>query len=1110
MTCSACGAATPPSAKFCPECGAPQHRDAAPRHQARKTVTIVFSDLVDSTALGEELDAESLREVLDDYFEAMRRVLEEHGGLVEKYIGDAVMAVFGLPRMHEDDALRAVRAALGMRVALHTLNQTLARTTGVQLASRTGVNTGTVVVGDATDGQRLATGDAVNVAARLEQAAQADGIVLGPETFRLVKDRVVTTPMGSLALKGKTGTIEAWRLVGLTSTVVRSSPPAPHPLVGRQLELAAVEGYLEAASREGRFESVALVAEPGTGKSRLVQEMVRRAAPTVTVLSAVCRPYGTTSLSPLAELLGGGPQEDSRLSERALRELMVDGPDGDPSRVVARVASLLGLTDESFPLEESFWATSQLLAQVTPTRPLLLVIEDLQWAEQTLLDLLEYLRLTPRPGGALALSTIREDALDAGRLGELAATGRMHLVHLSALSESCSDELIEAVLGGPLSEGVPGHLFAATGGNPLFLEQVLAAWVEDKVLVDSPRGWRLSRPVSDVDVPATVSATIGVRLDRLGDDERHVLGAASVATGALDVGALRAMLSELAQADFDEAVRRLVRARLLLRATEESVTVSLAHAALREVAYDLTLKSDRAVFHERFATWMADHGGPLAADGVIGHHLAMAYEYLRELRKVDAHALRLALGASRHLLSECTRSLAIGDRPGAERTAGRIVDLLTGCGEDVCLTDLGTMERAAKLLVSMGRWRQVVALVSPIVGAATGPMLRDLGVALCQLHRLDPASAMYREGQRFLEAAAAPPRLDPDALASLAGTWKGVDDPRAQALYRRCHDLDPSDPYPLGNILEFEIATAGHLGIVDDLRDDVIEATRRCRAEADTGANLPWAFFDAGKLALLVGRPHDAIASYAKAVHLSTAEHMLATSMASLERLARLGDDIPGWRWALSLLELARTVAFPTTEFSSGLGVPIPARSLNEGSAFVMLAGGTDASAHRWVTSHLDILTAAFKDFDGLVISGGTDAGVAGLAGLLSERYMPRVKALGYLPAKVPDDAQVDPRYDELRRTDSSRFSIGESLQAWADLVRSGVRPEQVKLLAVGGGLIAANEYRVALALGADVGVVVGSGREADLLLEDRDWIAVPNLRRVEPNSEAISRFLAG
>ncbi|MBA3232383.1 MAG: AAA family ATPase, partial [Propionibacteriales bacterium] len=272
--------------KFCPECGTPLQPLPAQSHQARKTVTIVFSDLVDSTSLGEELDAESLREVMDRYFDAMRSVLERHGGVVEKFIGDAVMAVFGIPRMQEDDALRAVRAAVGMRDALAALNRDLSGTRGVRLNSRTGVNTGVVVVGDAVGAQRLATGDAVNVAARLEQASPAGGIVLGPDTFRLVKTYVKVSSLGSLSLKGKSETIDAWQLVTLEQGNERSRAAPDRPLVGRLLELAAVESRFDAATEKGRVESVLLVGDPGVGKSRLVKEIIDRLGPAAMVLSA--------------------------------------------------------------------------------------------------------------------------------------------------------------------------------------------------------------------------------------------------------------------------------------------------------------------------------------------------------------------------------------------------------------------------------------------------------------------------------------------------------------------------------------------------------------------------------------------------------------------------------------------------------------------------------------------------------------------------------------------------------------------------------------------------------------------------------------------------------
>src|SRR5262252_6327953 len=217
LRCLNCGEENPERFRHCGYCGAQLSRPtgAEAAVEVRKTVTVVFCDLKDSTSLGEKLDSESLREVLDVYFSAMRQVLERHGGTVEKYIGDAIMAVFGLPRLHEDDALRAVRAALDMKTALQQLNPRLRAAWGVTLQNRTGVNTGEVVAGDLSTGQRLATGDTVNVAARLEQAAPDGEVLIGETTFRLVKDAITAEPVEPLELKGKSKRVPAYRLVGV-------------------------------------------------------------------------------------------------------------------------------------------------------------------------------------------------------------------------------------------------------------------------------------------------------------------------------------------------------------------------------------------------------------------------------------------------------------------------------------------------------------------------------------------------------------------------------------------------------------------------------------------------------------------------------------------------------------------------------------------------------------------------------------------------------------------------------------------------------------------------------------------------------------------------------
>ena len=276
IKCPGCGEENPPKFRLCGYCGTPlAAAPALPVHEVRKTVTIVFCDLKDSTALGERLDAEALHEVKERYFNAMAAEITRHGGKIEKYIGDAIMAVFGLPRAHEDDALRAVRAAAGMRSALARVNEDLQARYSVRLANRTGVNTGEVVANDdpAAD-QKLATGDAVNVAARLEQAAPSGQIYLGDLTYRLVRDAVDVEAVEPLELKGKSQRLTAYRLVaalGLEGNLRRHDTP----LVGRDDELAQLEVAYREACERSQPRLVTVLGDAGAGKSRLLGEFAR-------------------------------------------------------------------------------------------------------------------------------------------------------------------------------------------------------------------------------------------------------------------------------------------------------------------------------------------------------------------------------------------------------------------------------------------------------------------------------------------------------------------------------------------------------------------------------------------------------------------------------------------------------------------------------------------------------------------------------------------------------------------------------------------------------------------------------------------------------------------
>ena len=410
-TCASCGTENPDIARFCLACGS-QLSDAPAPQETRKVVTIVFSDLKGSTSLGEALDSEALREVMTRYFDAMRGELERHGGVIEKFIGDAVMAVFGLPRLHEDDALRAVRAAAGMQAALEKLNVELDRHYGVQLTNRTGVNTGEVVAGDASTDQRLVTGDAVNVAARLEQAAGEQEVLLGELTYRLVRDSVEVVEVEPLVLKGKAEPVPAYQLVRVKESgdvEVRHGAP----LVGRERELEMLEAAFHEAVTGSSARLVTVVADAGVGKSRLMAEFLGRISDRAFTLEGRCLPYGDgITFWPLAEALknASGIVNDDDADDALAKLSALTDPAG--TDVTERLAAMIGLRTEPFPMEELAWGMRRFLEHVATERPVALVVEDVHWAEPTLLEMIEQLVQAIDDAPVLVVCPARPELVD--------------------------------------------------------------------------------------------------------------------------------------------------------------------------------------------------------------------------------------------------------------------------------------------------------------------------------------------------------------------------------------------------------------------------------------------------------------------------------------------------------------------------------------------------------------------------------------------------------------------------------------------------------------------------------------------------------------------------
>jgi class 3 adenylate cyclase/tetratricopeptide (TPR) repeat protein len=659
LPCPSCGQQNPEGFRFCGVCGAPLA--PTPGREVRKTVTVLFADVTGSTALGERLDPESLRRVMSRFFEEMKGVLERHGGTVEKFIGDAVMAVFGVPTLHEDDALRALHAASAMRERLVSLNAELDRDFGVRLEARIGVNTGEVVTGEAASGERLATGDAINVAARLEQAAVPGEILLGAQTLELARDALEVEPVEPLPLKGKTDPVAAYRLLRVLEGAPSFERRLDAPLVGRREELARVRGAFDQAVLGRSCRLVTVFGPPGIGKSRLALEVAADLHGEADVFSGRCLPYGEgITFWPLREIFVAAGAED---------ELDAALATGAP--------------------EEIFWAVRKALEVRARERPLVLVVEDVHWAEPTLLDLIDHLADWTRDAQILLLCSARPELLDE-RPAWGAGRQNAETLTLQPLDESEADELIESRLGGvQLEEEARARIRRVAEGNPLFVEQLLAMLAEGG---DADR------------VPPTMHALLGARLDALPGDERDLLERAAVVGLEFEWEALGELAPDGRRPPGGQ-LAALVRKELIRPHELIKDTFRFRHMLIRDAAYERIPKGLRSDLHERFAGWLDGRGEDF--EEIVGYHLEQAYRCVAELGPAGHRAQTLAEQAAERLAASGRRAYARDDMHAAsnllERATAllpaddrRRLELLPSLGR--ALTEAAEMERAESVL----------------------------------------------------------------------------------------------------------------------------------------------------------------------------------------------------------------------------------------------------------------------------------------------------------------------------------------------------------------------------------------------------------------------------
>jgi class 3 adenylate cyclase len=684
-TCAICGTDNPEGFRFCGQCGSAL-LEATP--ERRKTATLLFCDVSGSTALGERLETESVREMMLRYFDEMRVALERHSGVVEKFIGDAVMAVFGVPVAHEDDALRAVRAALDMLARLEELNDEFERRFGSRIGLRIGINTGEVVAGDASSGETFVSGDPVNVAARLEQTAAVGEVLLGELTWRLTRQAVRAEPVEPLTLKGKEKPVPAYRLLGLVDGVPARAARAGSALIGREEELARLHRELDAAVGERGCRLVTILGEPGMGKSRLVEEFLDSRRPGTRLLRGRCLSYGEGitywALGEIVRTAARLDKDDPAATARAqLGGLLAETEDADAA--TSLLVQAIGLESGSGATGEIAWATRRLVEAVAREQAAVVAIEDLHWAEPALLDLVEQLAALAN-GPILVLSTSRPELLEARP--EWPGTQ----LRLQPLGDA---DALRLVRGAGLDAESERRVLEAAAGVPLFVEELVSLLVEEGLSLD------------EFSIPPTIEALLAERLDRLESRQRTLLEDGAVEGPLFHFGALLALAvegAERASAVLEELARREL-VQPAPPSFDDELAYRFRHILIRDAAYRALPKKARAELHETYARWLEGKtdGRATEFEEILGYHFEQAYRYRAEL---GLEGDSLAVRAGRLLASAGRRALGRSDMPAAEGLLSRAAELLPDddperierlLGLSVALRELGEFDRAAEI-----------------------------------------------------------------------------------------------------------------------------------------------------------------------------------------------------------------------------------------------------------------------------------------------------------------------------------------------------------------------------------------------------------------------------
>ncbi len=740
LACATCSRELNLDARFCDGCGtavaesttttkAPTVVDSAAGEvgAVRKTVTVLFCDLVGSTAFTERVDAESARDAMSRYHAMAKAVIEGHRGTVAKFIGDGVMALFGVPDVAEDDAERAVAAGEELQREFISIGEQIAGRYGVDVGLRVGVNTGEVVF---DDGDADLVGDVLNTAARLEAECEPGAVLVGEDTWRLTRSHFAYEPLGDLSVKGKRAGVKSFQLVFGRVTGVHDQPDTTTPFIGRDFELKALRALFDEAVSANEARMASVVGSPGVGKTRLARELGAAVSDEADVFDLHCERAGTATFAPIVDLL----QHVACIDDGDTPEQITAALEALVSRVhdAARVVDLLGgFVGTAFPrsTEDAFFGIRRLLEILAGRRPLVVLIDDIQWAEPLLLDLLDHLaewvRAAPILIVALArpeLREIRPAMTESGRCVTLA-------ISLEGLDAQATEQLATELLGGSgLPRALIDKLPSSTDGNPLFVRELVRMLVDDGVVTRNGERWELAVDLDAVEVPPTIQSLLATRVERLPIPERRVLELASVVGPEFPRGALAVLMTEADRVGLDATIERLRRKEQIEPTGAywgNEPIIRFHHVLIRDAVYRRLLKGARADLHLRVGDWMEQTAAGLVGefDVTIAFHFEQAYLYRRQLGDIDDVMVAAGRKAADLLGVAAERALERDDLAAAAAAglSRRAIECLAD--EAAPLADLLILACEASL--SSGDLANGRALVKRLSGTAHGDARLD-------------------------------------------------------------------------------------------------------------------------------------------------------------------------------------------------------------------------------------------------------------------------------------------------------------------------------------------------------------------------------------------------